>query len=269
MGGAQSLYTTGYNNRMYDPIPPVLIHPEAIDSSKWITGRIWYMDPEQQYILRLSNYVSTFITVNTDEVRAQEIAMWKDLLDPKYRGKISVYDPTRPGTGWNTAQYLLKEFGEDYIRSLYQGQQPFVSSDSRELADRMARGTYPLSLGLGSDNVERLKGEGLPIMAVHNLADAPGAVTAGFGLGVLLNRAPHPNAAKLFINWMATKEGQTTWHESENTVSIRTDLENAWAPDYTVPKPGVDYFDTYDWDFTVNSRSAEGLERITRLTQGT
>lgn len=266
MGGAQSLYTTGYDKKMYDPIPPILVHPEVTDPSKWTVGRIWYMDPEQQYILRLSNYVSSPIAVNSQAIKAGDIKSWKDLLDPKYRGKISVYDPTRPGTGWNTAQYLVKELGEEYVTALYQGQQPYMSADSRDLADRVGRGSHPISLGLGSNDIERLKEEGVPVEVIDEMADGAGAVTAGFGLGVLMNRAPHPKAAQLFINWMASREGQEVWHRAEKTVSIRTDLANEWAPPYTVPKKGANYFDTFDWDFTVTSRSTEGIGRIKQLT---
>jgi len=50
---------------------------------------------------------------------------------------------------------------------------------------------------------------------------------AGFQAGdviVLFNRAPHPNAAKLFINWVLTKEGQTAWSATVKENSARTDV---------------------------------------------
>ncbi len=93
LGGAQTLYTRAYPAKLLDPIPPVLIHPEATDPARWIAGRLWFMDPEQQYVLRLSNQVGTGVTVNAQYVRPDEIQSWYDLLDPRYRGKISVYDP--------------------------------------------------------------------------------------------------------------------------------------------------------------------------------
>ena len=266
IAGAQSAYTDGYPERMYAPIPPALIHPEATDPAKWIRGAPWYMDPDQQYILRLANYVSSAIAVNTEYVRAEEITAYRDLLDPKYRGKISVYDPIRPGTGWNTANYLLRVLGEDYIKALYQDQQPGISNDNRVLADWTARGRYPISLALGSDEIERLRKDGFPIAVRQDLPDAPGYVTAGFGLAMLMDQAPHPNAAQLFVNWVAMKEGNEVFNRAQVLVSTRTDVESAWAPPYIIPRPGVDYFDTYDWDFTVNSRAPEEVARLRRLT---
>ncbi|HLH21603.1 MAG TPA: extracellular solute-binding protein [Chloroflexota bacterium] len=266
IAGAQSLYTDIYPDHMLDPIPPILVNPEATDPSKWLLGHPWFMDPEGQYILRLANYVSSAIAINTDYVKPGELKAYADLLAPRYRGKISVWDPIRPGSGWNTANYLLYELGEDYIQSLYRGQDVGVSADGRQLSDWMARGRYPISLGLGPDEIERLKKDGFPIAALTDLADAAGYVTAGFGLAVLVNRAPHPNAAKLFLNWLAMKEGAEVFNRAQVLVSTRADVDNAWAPPYIVPKQGVNYFDTYDWEFTLNGRKPEAVDRLRQLT---
>jgi ABC-type Fe3+ transport system substrate-binding protein len=134
------------------------------------------------------------------------------------------------------------------------------------LADWMARGTYPISLGLTTEEVERLRRDGFRITARRDFADASGIVTAGFGLVMLLEPAPHPNAAKLFVNWIASKEGCETYNRAQLAVSTRTDVDHSYAPDYTMPAPGVEYFDTYDWDFTVNSRAPEEINRLRRLT---
>ena len=266
IAGAQSLYADIYPEQMLDPMPPAWIHPEIADPSKWVVGRPWFMDPEGQHILRLANYVSSAIAVNREFVSPGEIKSYHDLLDPRYTGKVSVWDPIRPGTGWNTANYLLHVLGDDYIRGLYQGQSVGVSADGRQLADWLARGRYPISLGVGSDEIQRLQKDGFPIEALREMADAPGYVTAGFGLAVLVNRAPHPNAAKLFANWIAMKEGSEVFNRAQVLVSTRTDVENTWAPEYIVPRPGVPYFDTYDWEFTINGRKPEQVERLRRLT---
>jgi iron(III) transport system substrate-binding protein len=266
IAGAQSLYTDIYPDQMLDPIPPILVSPEATDPSKWLAGHPWFMDPEGQYILRLANYVSSAIAVNTEYVKPGELKAYRDLLDARYRGKISVWDPIRPGSGWNSANYLLYALGEDYVQSLYQSQDVGASADGRQLSDWMARGRYPVSLGLGPDDIERLQKDGFPIEALTDLADAPGYVTAGFGLAVLVNRAPHPNAAKLFVNWLAMKEGNEVFNRAQVLVSTRADVDNSWAPPYIIPRKGVDYFDTYGWEFTVDGRKPEAVERLRRLT---
>jgi iron(III) transport system substrate-binding protein len=264
-GGSVSLYTVLYPEKVIDPVRPALIHPEVLDPGRWRAGRLWFMDAEEQYIVRLSDYVSLQVVVNTEHVRADEIGSWDDLLRPEYRGRISVWDPTDPsGTGSNTAAYLLRELGVDYAKRLYVDQAPAETRDWRQWADWTGRGTYPIAIGLRISEIEALRADGFKVHVLPPFAKAPGYTTAGFGLGVLMKHAPHPNAAKLFMNWILMREGQTAWHSGEKTVSIRSDLENSWAPAYTVPQPGVPYFDTYEWNFSVRERQ-EGVQQMKAL----
>ena len=103
---------------MFDPLPPVLVRPDATNPTCWAGGRPWYMDPEAWYILRVSNFTSLYVWVNSQAVSPDELTSWHDQLKPQYRGKLSVWEPTVPGTGWLTATYLLRVLGEDYRRGL-------------------------------------------------------------------------------------------------------------------------------------------------------
>lgn len=266
VGGADPLYSVGYPAKLFDPIAPVLVHPEATDPTRWVGGKVWYMDPDQQYILRLSNSVSLLLTVNTDLVNPAELTSWRDLLDPRYTGKISAFDYAMPSTGSVAALFLLEVLGEDFLKALYQGQRVMLSQDTRQIGDWLARGTYPITLGLGTRDIEALRREGFPIqVALTGMPDAPSYLTAAFGLAVLVNQAPHPNAAKLLVNWLAMKEGQEVWNRTQRIVSVRTDLDNSWAPDYIIPKPGGQYVDIYDWERTLTKRGPDQVERLKQL----
>jgi iron(III) transport system substrate-binding protein len=266
IAGAQSMYTRAYGNKLLDPIPPIMVNPEASDGSRWKAGKLWFMDPDNQYVLRITNNASHSITVNTEYVDASAIKLWKDLLNPQYKGKICAHDPTVSGAGWPPAAYLMKMLGEEYIRSLYIGQEISITRDDRQMSDWIARGTYPISISAGSNEVELLKKDGFKIQVLKDLPDAPGTVSAGFGLIGLVNKAPHPNAAKLFVNWIAMKEGSETYNKAQVTVSNRTDVANDWVPDYMLPTPGVDYFDSYDWQWTLDGFNPDELEKMKRLT---
>jgi iron(III) transport system substrate-binding protein len=267
IAGATTLYYQAYPAGMLAPLPPLLIHPEATDLAGWVHGSSWYMDPEQQYILRLSNLVTLTASVNTQYVRPEAIRSFADLLDPRYRGKISAFDPGVSGPGSATAAYLLRIFGEDYVRALYQDQQPGISREDRQLSDWMARGTYPISIGLASSAIEPLRADGFPISIVlRDGKSAPQMVSAGYGLLALLNHAPHPNAAKLFVNWLAMREGNEAYNRAQVTASTRADLDNSWAPDYVIPRAGEEAVDVYDWDWMQETRAPEHLEQLKRLT---
>jgi iron(III) transport system substrate-binding protein len=250
VAGADTAFLVLYGEHLSEPIKPHLINPEAIDPKGWINGKVWYMDPEQQYIVRASSYLSRPLSFNTDQVKSGEIQAWHDLLKPQYKGKIATYDPVKNGSGGQTSAYLYNVLGADYVKSLYVDQNVAITGDYRQLSDWLARSQYPIALAMRGEDIDKLLQDKFKVEAVSGLSDASGYVSAGFGLLNLLKNPPHPNAAKLFLNWILMKDGQTAWNSSQNTVSIRTDVENTWAPASIVPKAGVDYFDTYSADYS-------------------
>src|SRR5438552_790357 len=160
-------------------------------TSKWKKGKLWFSDPEELYILRLCNTVTTTLDINTREVKPDDLRSMRDLLDPRWKGKISIQDPTLPGSGSNQAAYLYIQFGEDFVRKLYIDQKPMISRDTRQLTDWLVRGTYPISFGAVDGDVEQLRRDGFPVLPLYDLPDWPGTTTAGFGQVALLSHAPH------------------------------------------------------------------------------
>ena len=98
----------------------------------------------------------------------------------------------------------------------------------------------------------RLMAEGFPVRFVPNPPESPDSVAAGFGHLGLVDRAPHPKAARVFVNWLLTREGQQLWQNAQFQVSVRNDLDDSALPREWLPQPGVDYFDENAWDFTLN-----------------
>ncbi len=258
LAGADSMYTVFYQERMLAPLPPVLILPEATDPAAWPDGKLWFMDPEQQYILRLNNSVQIMGQINTAYVKPEDLQSYYDLLKPEYKGKIAAFDPAVSGSGVGTAAYLYVTLGEDFVRRLYVDQQPVLSRDDRQLADWVARGTYPIAIGgeFASDTERAaLRSGGVNIVNLPRPADAPGGVSPSFGLLGLFTNAPHPYAAQVFVNWIAAREGMTVWSKGLHAVPVRLDIDkSAWSPDL-VPDPNVKtYHDSYGWDFVLNER---------------
>ncbi|HLG69149.1 MAG TPA: extracellular solute-binding protein [Chloroflexota bacterium] len=252
LSGSDTTYLVLYGQHMTEPVKPWLIRPDVLDPKAWIHGSVWYMDPEQQYIVRASNYLSQLIWVNTDQVKADAITAWHDLIKPEYKGKIIAYDPVKNGSGAQMAAFVWTKFGEDFAKQLFIGQDVKIVQDYTQLGDNIARGTYPIALAGRGEDLEKLKSQGFKVQALGPMSDAPSTVSAGFGLTNMIKNPPHPNAAKLFVNWILTKDGQTVWNNSQKTASVRTDVDNSWLKEDIVPKAGQEYFDTYDWDYTLN-----------------
>ncbi|HZS63159.1 MAG TPA: extracellular solute-binding protein [Xanthobacteraceae bacterium] len=253
IGGIQTMATILYREKMIDPVRPVLVLPEVTDGSKWKKGSLWFSDPDDKYILRLSNTVSTTFYYNTKIVQPGEIKSVKDLLEPKWMGKICLQDPTVPGSGSNQAAQLYINFGEDFVKKLYIGQKPAITRDTRQLSDWVSRGDYPIALGAEDKLAEDYGKEGLPIAPLE-LPDLPQLISAGFGQVALLNQAPHPNAAKVFVNWLASNEGSELFARAMSVAPTRNDIDESFLPRREIPQPGGKYFDTYDWEFTVTTK---------------
>jgi iron(III) transport system substrate-binding protein len=211
------------------------------------------MDPEEKYILRLFNNVSKSLSINTQLVKPEELRVAHDLLHPKWKGKISTYDPVGHGAGRAQAARWYLKFGEEFIKRLYVDQKPVYSRDDRQLVDWLARGTYPISIGAPQEDLERMRKDGFPI-AEHNLADDPGYVSVGNGALAMMNKAPHPNAARIFVNWMASKEGLETYARAHYAATTRNDVDESFLADGQRPREGVKYFDSADWNYTVDTK---------------
>ena len=190
---------------MLDPVKPILLLPEVLDSSKWKKGGVWYSDPEGIYVPRLLYYVARMFYVNTREAKLEQFKSIKELLNPRWKGKIATMDPTVLGSGLANASQLYL-FGEAFVKRFYVDQKPVISRDQRQLTDWVVRGVYPIVFGARESEGEKFRQEGFPVYSVCSLPDAPGSVSAGFGAVGLMNKAPHPNAAHVFVNWLLSKK---------------------------------------------------------------
>lgn len=266
LAGIQSMALTFHREKMLQPLRPALVLPEVVEGSKWKKGKLWFSDPEDHYILRLANSVTTMFHINTKEVKPGELRSVKDLLDPKWKGKIALQDPTIPGSGSNQAAHLYFQHGEDFVKQLYVDQKPVISRDTRQITDGLARGIFAITLGAEDADVEKLRKEGIPLAILENLSDLYPEISASFGQVAMMSNAPHPNAAKVFVNWLASKEGSEVFNRAMGTVPTRNDIDESFLPPEIIPREGVKYFDTYDWEFTVTKKE-KVRERMKELLQ--
>jgi iron(III) transport system substrate-binding protein len=253
IGGPDTMTTRVFAEKMLDPIEPVLILPDVKDKSKWVKGKPWFFDSEGKYMVRLLDQISYNVSVNSKVVNAGEIKSIQGLLDPKWAGKIAALDPTRAGSGSNVAAYWLHLFGKDFLLKFYVGQKVQISSDDRQIADWLGRGTYPIGVGLSATERADLRKDGIDAQAVKfGRGDADRS--AGQGMMGLVNKAPHPNAAKLFVNWMLSKEAMEILSEVEGKPVTRSDVNYAHLSPEVIPEPNKEYFDTADWNYVASLR---------------
>lgn len=151
------------------------------------------------YLADLENYIG--LGFNTAKVpKAEAPKTLKDLLDPKWKGRMSITVNT---TGISWVGNALEVMGRDYIEKLGNQDVKVQSISGAALLGLVASGEVPLSPTIFDDNVLAAKRKGAPVewrplepvvTFVHSAA--------------LTAKSPHPHAAMLFLDYLHSKEGQ-------------------------------------------------------------
>src|SRR5262249_10437069 len=149
--------------------------------------------------------------INTEHVKTEEMRHIKDLLNPKWRGKISTEDPTTVGAGSNKATLFYTQLGEEFVRNLYIDQKTVRSRERRQITDWLARGTQPICLECREDDVRPLVKDGFKLLEIFELNGIASTINGSPWMLSLANKAPHPKAAQLFANWILSREGMETY----------------------------------------------------------
>ncbi|MPZ78337.1 MAG: extracellular solute-binding protein [Deltaproteobacteria bacterium] len=247
-GGTNSLYNTLYKGKALDPIKPALMLPEVVDTSKWYGNEHRYADPEGKYIFAfLGNPSSAQLAYNTNMVNPNEFKSYWDVTNPKWKGKIVSLDPRDTGLG-ATMQffYYNPEIGPEFMKKFYGAMDVQYSKNFRQMTDWLSQGRYAICMGCKDSMTAR--SQGLPVEDFDTRKWQEGtSFSAGGGSLSLMNQAPHPNAAKVFINWFLSRSGQLALQRlgdpDDPPNSRRIDIPKDMVPEDTRLHAGVKYFD--------------------------
>jgi iron(III) transport system substrate-binding protein len=241
VGGTPSILDTLKPAGAFVPLRPAL-RPELTGDSLWRDGfDAGWMDKERTFTYAFDFTVDEGAMVNWDFVTPADLKTFADILKPQFADKIVWDDPRLPGAGPEVAMAIELNYGTDFLIRLLRDQKIVYTSNRRQNAEWVVRGRYPIGLATGDNELELFQQQGLgpnvkPFSGYTKPIGGP-----GFGTVSLMDKAPHPAAAKVYIDWLLSKEGQTDWTRSERN-SRRLDVPPG-APEF-VPQPGVTYVDT-------------------------
>jgi ABC-type Fe3+ transport system substrate-binding protein len=210
-----------------DDFQPYLILPEVKEAKNWWGGHIWEDNVStKRYIYAFLCYTSETFWYNTSQVESGEIRSFDDLLNPKWKGRIGFLDPRNPGSGQNSWAFLWKIKGEEYLGKLAQ-QDLLITQNQRQIAEGLAKGKLVFSIGLSHYSYEPFIKAGLPVKPVPNIKEGAHA-SNGSGVVTIVKNPPHPNATKIFVNWLLGKEGQEVYGKAMVQGTRRLDVDTQW-----------------------------------------
>ena len=231
ISGNISPLTVFHRAKILEPVKPLLLLPEVLDTAAWYESKHHYDDPENRYIFVFEGTPrSGEITYNTKVVNPSEIKSYWDLLSPKWKGKIVSVDPlvSGPISAAHIFFYKQPDLGAEFLRRLHAETDIAIVRSNEQMLDWLSAGKY--AFGIGARDVDTAMMQGLPLMQfLPGSLKEGSSVTAYNGTLSFFHRAPHPNAAKVAVNWLLSREGQTAWLESNQKTgglydSLREDI---------------------------------------------
>lgn len=233
------------------PLPPFLVLPEVTDPNVWKEGRVPYLDRDQTALPLVMSYRS-FLLLNKEMVSEKDIQSYYDILKPEWKGKIIFYDPTIGGSASTWVGFMNRVLGSDeakkFLRQLTL-QEPVITRDARLQVESVAKKKYALGLGAASQMVADFQKAQAPVEWAK--VKEGGMVLAGAATLGIPQKAAHPNAATVFLNWLLTKEGQAVFVKGYGSPARRVDVPPEGVDPAVIPPEGVKLI-FLDEDFILN-----------------
>lgn len=261
-GGATTLLMGLKPAGFLGKIEPMIMMSDIMDNKTWRGGHgLPFADKDRTTVGMLAVVLHNVI-YNTTQVRKEQLTNYKDILKPEFKGKIVLDDPTASGSGnafmshlafnlWNVEESLI------YLRRLIE-MGVVIERDKRILVESVARGKYLIGLGPYREMITQFIDTGATI-AVPTLSEPLSAGASAGAIGVASEPA-NPNATKVFINWLLSREGQSQLARSFLCASMRIDASIEGINPMFIPQPGQKLY----WD---TEEMIQGKGRLMKLNK--
>jgi ABC-type Fe3+ transport system substrate-binding protein len=238
-----------YNAKALSSVRSAMILADVKDQSNWFDGKHKYIYGNDGMAFIFEGAVSRWISINSKQVKEDELKSWWDLARPKWKDKIVSYDPVIPGTAAPALWFFYTNpaLGQKYIDELFGKGGVTFSRDYRQLIDWLVAGKASICIAC-QDEARKAKAQGLPVDEVDHAMREGHLMTHGQGIVSLIQPSPHPNAARVFVNWLLSRQGQLAFQEVTNTRlgyarnSLRTDVPKDKVLREELPRAGEQYF---------------------------
>jgi iron(III) transport system substrate-binding protein len=246
------------------PLRDALIKPDIQDDDTWVDSfEAGFMDRHKKFFYNaMGTGGQSFGFANRDCMPKSTFGTAADMAKPQLKSKIVWYDPTEPGTSSRGTWILSLALGEEWLKNVFQKQGVTFSRDYKQMTDWLVSCTKPIAIGMPNDVLETMQKHGIgknveELSGATYLGDViPGGAGGNESIG-WFNNAPHPNAAKIFVNWYLSEEFQQIYADSVNDNSRRVDTKPGDPnPDHLM-KRDVKYVNWSNEDATVRIKALQ------------
>lgn len=261
IGGSVTMLELGADGAL-EPIEPALFLPEVRNPSYWRDGRFEFTNPSTRYTIVFSSQPNPPVIYHPKQVNVGEIDELYELLNPKWKGRVLINDPLPAGPAGSLFRWMWRTLGPDKATDFFRkirAQAGAVDRDQRREIEWVAQGKFAWLLGPNNSMVFPLAQRGLKFGVLPEFKDYGTYIGTGSGCLALMKRAPHGNAARLFVNWFLSRDAQTTWSKVLSLQSRRTDVPLDHIPPYLIIKPGGRYWVSYYEKDAVRSAREEAV----------
>ena len=170
------------------------------------------VDPGKRWVA--TNLSIRSLAYNTALIpQAQAPRTYRDLLDPRWKGKL-VWNPKSMTGAWGFIATAIQQMGEaegmSYLRALAKQDVVPLPIAIRAVLDRVVAGEYPIGLEMNNTHAAISAAQGAPVKWVPLDAVTETLQVVGISRG-----APHPNAARLFAGFMVSRAGQVIFRDAD------------------------------------------------------
>ena len=228
-----------------DPIPQLFILPEVLDEKAWFGGfDKAFLDSEKRFVFAFQAQITPQVLVNRAVCCGKRFEQHQRALGRQMERQDRHQRSPRRWRGQWPYRAVDRAVRRGVRAAALLRQDLTLSRDDRQPADWLARGRYPIAIGVNDTDISRAaktrrRRQGRTVWAVKP-AEA-WRLSTGWGAVRLVNKAPHLNAATVFVNWLLSER----WARPPGpTMVSRPSRRNDVARVHGMsPEPGVDYFD--------------------------
>ena len=178
------------------------------------------VDPNRRWIA--TNLATRSLAHNTQLIpKEQAPRTYQDLLDPRWK-KAFVWNPNAMTGAWGFIATVLRHMGDDkgmdYLRKLAKQEIVPLPIATRAVLDRVIAGEYAMGLEMVNAHAAISVAMGAPVRWVPL-----DAVTTTLQVAGVTTGAPHPNAGRLFLDFITSRAGQEVFREA-NYIPMHPDI---------------------------------------------